>query len=75
MYYPNWFKTAAVLGENLIANGNAEPRGCDGVGNAIGNRIPLIPGWVSSGNFSVLYYRATGFEFVNVNEQTVQVSG
>ncbi|MFB2876004.1 hypothetical protein [Floridanema aerugineum] len=67
--------SAAVLGENLIANGNAEQGGCDNVGNAIGNAIPAIPGWVPTGNFSVLCYGATGFQFVNPFGQTVQVSG
>lgn len=67
--------SAASLGQNLIENGNAEQGGCDAVGNAIGNAIPSVPNWVSNGNFSVLCYGATGFQFVNMNGQVVQVSG
>lgn len=66
---------AAPLGQNLIVNSNAEAGNCDSVGNKIESDIPTIPGWTTTGNFSVLCYGATGFTFVNMMGQTVQVSG
>jgi hypothetical protein len=65
----------AVLGKNLIVNGNGEQGGCDAVGNAVGSAIPSIPAWKTTGSFSVLCYGASGFEFVNNLGQTVSVSG
>ncbi|MEA5574399.1 PEP-CTERM sorting domain-containing protein [Calothrix sp. UHCC 0171] len=65
----------AVLGKNLIVNGNGEQGGCDAVGNAVGSSIPSIPAWKTTGSFSVLCYGASGFEFVNNLGQTVSVSG
>ncbi|PAX60192.1 PEP-CTERM sorting domain-containing protein [Brunnivagina elsteri CCALA 953] len=65
----------AVLGKNLIVNGNGEQGACDAVGNAVGSAIPSIPAWTTSGSFSVLCYGASGFEFVNNLGQTVRVSG
>lgn len=65
----------AATGQNLIVNGNAEQGQCDPVGNAVGSAIPAVPGWAPTGNFSVLCYGATGFEFVNPRGETVRVSG
>lgn len=65
----------AVLGKNLIVNGNGEQGACDSVGNAVGSAIPSIPAWKTTGSFSVLCYGASGFEFVNNLNQTVRVSG
>lgn len=65
----------AVLGKNLIVNGNGEQGSCDSIGNAVGSAIPNIPAWKTTGSFSVLCYGATGFEFVNALGQTVSVSG
>lgn len=65
----------AVLGKNLIVNGNGEQGACDRIGNAVGSAIPNIPAWKTTGSFSVLCYGATGFEFVNALGQTVSVSG
>jgi hypothetical protein len=65
----------AVLGKNLIVNGNGEQGSCDRIGNAVGSAVPDIPAWKTTGSFSVLCYGATGFEFVNALGQTVSVSG
>jgi len=65
----------AVLGKNLIVNGNGEQGTCDPVGNAVGSAIPSIPAWKTTGSFSVLCYGASGFEFVNNLNETVRVSG
>jgi hypothetical protein len=65
----------AVLGKNLIVNGNAEQGACDSVGNAVGSAIANIPGWKTTGSFSVLCYGASGFEFVNNLGSSVRVSG
>ena len=65
----------AVLGKNLIVNGNGEQGACDPVGNAVGSAIPSIPVWKTTGSFSVLCYGASGFEFANNLGQTVSVSG
>ncbi|WP_427156890.1 PEP-CTERM sorting domain-containing protein [Aliinostoc sp. HNIBRCY26] len=56
---------AATLGQNLIVNGDAEQGLGDSIGNAVGADIPLIPGWTTTGEFSVIKYGATGFNFVN----------
>lgn len=56
---------AAMLGQNLIVNGNAEQGLGDFIGNAVGADIPAISGWNTTGDFSVLVYGATGFSFVN----------
>ncbi|BAY24195.1 hypothetical protein NIES2100_39880 [Calothrix sp. NIES-2100] len=66
---------AATLGTNLIVNSDAEQGVGDGVGNAVGTDIPAIPGWTKTGDFSVLKYGATGFDFVNPLGNTVSVSG
>ncbi len=65
----------AVLGKNLIVNGNAEQGACDPVGNAVGSAIPSIPAWTTTGSFSVLCYGASGFEFSNAPGSIVRVSG
>ncbi|MFH7027532.1 MAG: PEP-CTERM sorting domain-containing protein [Heteroscytonema crispum UTEX LB 1556] len=65
----------AVLGKNLIVNGNGEQGACDAVGNAVGSAIPSIPAWKTTGNFSILCYGASGFEFVNNLGSLVRVSG
>ncbi len=65
----------AVLGKNLIVNGNGEQGTCDPVGNAVGSAIPSIPAWKTTGSFSILCYGASGFEFVNNLNETVRVSG
>lgn len=65
---------AATLGQNLIVNGDAEQGLGDSIGNAVGADIPLIPGWTTSGNFSVLEYGATGFEFTNGLGNVVRVN-
>jgi hypothetical protein len=44
------------LGKNLIINGDAEA----GPGSATGNDIEPIPGWLTSGNFTVVQYGAPG---------------
>ncbi|BAY09219.1 hypothetical protein [Calothrix sp. NIES-2098] len=66
---------AATLGTNLIVNGDAEQGLGDGISNAVGTDIPAIPGWTKTGDFSVLKYGATGFDFVNPFGNTVSVSG
>lgn len=66
---------AATLGDNLIVNGDAEQGVGDGVGNAIGTDIPAIPSWTPTGDFSVLKYGATGFDFVNPFGNLVSVRG
>ncbi|MBF2014647.1 MAG: PEP-CTERM sorting domain-containing protein [Rivularia sp. T60_A2020_040] len=65
----------AVLGKNLIVNGNGKQGTCDPVGNAVGSDIPDIPAWKTTGSFSVLCYGASGFEFVNNFGTSVRVSG
>ncbi|MGH1393154.1 MAG: PEP-CTERM sorting domain-containing protein [Trichormus sp.] len=65
---------AATLGQNLIVNGDAEQGLGDQVGNKVGTDIPPIPGWTTSGNFSVLEYGATGFEFTNAFGNVVRVN-
>lgn len=56
---------AAILGQNLIVNGDAEQGLGDPIGDAVGTNIPVIPSWTTTGDFSVLKYGATGFNFVN----------
>ncbi|MFM2062245.1 MAG: hypothetical protein RLZZ507_1915 [Cyanobacteriota bacterium] len=68
-------KKEAVLGKNLIVNGNGEQGTCDPIGNAVGSAIPSIPAWQTTGSLSVLCYGATGFEFVNNFGETVSVRG
>lgn len=69
---------AATLGQNLIVNGDAEQGLGDAIGNAVGNAvgidIPAIPGWTTTGEFSVLKYGATGFNFVNPFGNLVSVT-
>jgi hypothetical protein len=67
--------SAATFGQNLIVNPGAEEGEGDPIGNAVGDDIPIIPGWNPTENFSVLRYGATGFEFVNLRGETVRVSG
>jgi len=56
---------AATLGQNLIVNGDAEQGLGDPIGNSVGTDIPFIPGWNKTGDFSVIQYGASGFNFVN----------
>ncbi|HLP90011.1 MAG TPA: PEP-CTERM sorting domain-containing protein [Nostocaceae cyanobacterium] len=65
---------AATLGQNLIVNGDAEQGSGDPIGNAVGADIPTIPGWNTTGDFSVIKYGATGFNFVNGFNQLVSVT-
>jgi hypothetical protein len=65
---------AATLGQNLIVNGDAEQGLGDPIGNAVGADIPTIPGWNTTGDFSVITYGATGFNFVNALGNTVSVT-
>jgi hypothetical protein len=65
---------AATLGQNLIVNGDAEQGLGDPVGDAVGADIPSIPGWSTTGNFSVLKYGAKGFTFTNRFGNVVSVS-
>jgi hypothetical protein len=60
---------AATFGTNLIVNGDAELGQGDPIGNAVGADIPTIPGWTSTGSFSVLKYGATGFSFTHILHQ------
>ncbi|MBH8551690.1 PEP-CTERM sorting domain-containing protein [Nostocaceae cyanobacterium CENA357] len=66
---------AATLGQNLIVNGDAEQGEGDPIGNAVGDDIPFIPIWNTTGDFSVLQYGATGFEFTNAFGNVVLVRG
>lgn len=66
---------AATLNKNLIVNGDAEQGQGDPKGDAIGANIPAIPGWTTTGSFSVLQYGATGFDFTTPSGQPVTVSG
>lgn len=66
---------AATLNKNLIVNGDAEQGQGDPIGNAVGASIPAIPGWTTTGNFSVLQYQAKGFDFTTPSGQPVSVSG
>ena len=50
------FAAPASLGSNLLTNGNAEA----GPGSVTGNDIEPIPGWLTSGNFTVVQYGAPG---------------
>ena len=65
---------AVTLGSNLIVNGDAELGQGDPIGNAVGGNIPTIPGWTTTGNFSVLKYGATGFSFTNPFGNVVNVT-
>ncbi|QLE58341.1 PEP-CTERM sorting domain-containing protein [Nostoc sp. TCL26-01] len=65
---------AATLGQNLIVNGDAEQGLGDPIGDAVGTNIPLIPGWNTTGDFSVLKYGATGFNFTNALGNLVSVT-
>ncbi|MDF5712294.1 MAG: PEP-CTERM sorting domain-containing protein [Rhizonema sp. NSF051] len=65
---------AATLGTNLIVNGDAEQGQGDPIGNAVGTAIPTIPGWTTTGSFSVLKYGAPGFSFTNPLGNVVSVS-
>ncbi|MBW4595951.1 MAG: PEP-CTERM sorting domain-containing protein [Brasilonema angustatum HA4187-MV1] len=65
---------AATLGTNLIVNGDAEQGQGDPIGNAVGADIPTIPGWTTTGSFSVLKYGATGFNFTNPSGNVVSVT-
>jgi len=47
---------AAIFGSNLIVNGDAEA----GIGSSDGNTVEPIPGWTTSGNFTVVQYGASG---------------
>ncbi|WP_414553135.1 PEP-CTERM sorting domain-containing protein [Anabaena sp. CCY 0017] len=66
---------AATLGQNLIVNGDAEQGEGDPIGNAVGEDIPFMPVWNTTGEFSVLQYGATGFEFTNAFGNLVLVRG
>lgn len=66
---------AATLNQNLIVNGDAEQGQGDPIGNAVGANIPAIPGWTTTGSFSVLQYGAKGFSFTNPSGNTVSVGG
>jgi hypothetical protein len=65
---------AATLGQNLIINGDAEQGLADPIGNAVGVSIPAIPAWTTTGDFSVIKYGATGFNFVNALDNLVSVT-
>lgn len=65
---------AATFGTNLIINGDAEEGQGDPIGNAVGSDIPTIPGWTTTGSFSVLNYGATGFSFTNPLGNVVNVT-
>ncbi|MEH1903974.1 MAG: PEP-CTERM sorting domain-containing protein [Nostoc sp.] len=65
---------AATFGTNLIVNGDAEQGKGDPIGNAVGAAIPFIPGWTTTGSFSVLKYGATGFSFTNPLGNVVNVT-
>lgn len=65
---------AATFGTNLIVNGDAEQGQGDPIGNAVGANIPTIPGWTTTGSFSVLKYGATGFSFTNPSGNVVNVT-
>ncbi|AFY51246.1 hypothetical protein Nos7524_5534 [Nostoc sp. PCC 7524] len=65
---------AATLGQNLIINGDAEQGLGDPIGDAVGADIPVILGWNTSGDFSVIKYGATGFNFVNAFGNLVSVT-
>lgn len=47
---------AAQFGSNLITNGNAEA----GLGSPSGNDVVAVPGWTTTGNFTVVQYTAGG---------------
>jgi hypothetical protein len=66
---------AATLGQNLIVNGDAEQGEGDPFGDAVGEDIPVIPGWNTTDEFSVLQYGATGFDFINPFGNLVSVRG
>jgi hypothetical protein len=47
---------AAQFGTNLLVNGNAEA----GPGSATGNQVLAVPGWTTTGTFTVVQYAAGG---------------
>lgn len=51
------------LGKNLIINGDAEA----GPGSATGDDVEAIPGWLTSGNFTVVQYGAPEFPTTDVS--------
>lgn len=49
-------QAAAQLGTNLLVNGNAEA----GSGSTTGNQVLPVPGWITTGSFTVVQYAAGG---------------